>query len=183
MSDAEYLKSLLGVHPDFPKKGINFLDIFPILRDPVAFEVLITNLLYRLTSHTIPSLQGGKIDVIVGLDARGFLLGPIIASRLKAAFVPVRKRGKLPGECVSAEYEKEYGKDVFEMQAGAIQPGQNVVVIDDLIATGGSAAAAGELVVKQGGKTIEYLFIIELTFLNARSKLDAPVYSIIQSDD
>jgi len=86
------------------------LDIFPILRDPIAFEVVITNLLYRLTSHTIPNLQGGKIDVIVGLDARGFLFGPIIASRLKAAFIPVRKRGKLPGECVSAEYEKEYGK-------------------------------------------------------------------------
>jgi len=86
------------------------LDIFPILRDPTAFEALITNFLDHLSSHTIPSLQDGKIDVIVALDARGFLLGPIIASRLKAAFVPVRKIGKLPGECVSAEYEKEYGK-------------------------------------------------------------------------
>lgn len=86
------------------------MDIFPILRDPVAFEALITNLTYRLTSHTIPSLQGGKIDAIVGLDARGFLLGPIIALRLGAAFVPVRKRGKLPGECFSVAYEKEYGK-------------------------------------------------------------------------
>jgi adenine phosphoribosyltransferase len=86
------------------------LDIFPILRDPAAFEVLITNFLDHLTSHTIPSLEGGKIDVVVGLDARGFLLGPIIASRLKAAFVPVRKIGKLPGECVDAEYQKEYGK-------------------------------------------------------------------------
>jgi len=89
------------------------LDIFPIFRDPLAFEVLITNLLHHLTSQTIPSLQGGKIDVIVGLDARGFLLGPIISSRLGVAFVPVRKRGKLPGECVSAEYEKEYGKVGF----------------------------------------------------------------------
>jgi len=183
MSDAEYLRSLLGVHQDFPKKGINFLDIFPILRDPVAFEVLIANFLHHLTSHTIPNLPNGKIDVIVALDARGFLFGPIIALKLGAAFVPIRKKGKLPGECHSAEYVKEYGKDVFEMQAGAIQPGQNVVVIDDLVATGGSAAAAGELVAKEGGKTAEYLFIIEVTFLNPGSKLDAPVYSIIQADD
>jgi len=182
MSDVEYLKSLLGVHQDFPKKDVTFLDIFPILRDPAAFEVLITNFLDHLTSHTIPSLEGGKIDVVVGLDARGFLLGPIIASRLKAAFVPVRKIGKLPGECVDAEYQKEYGKDVFQMQVGTIQPGQNAIVIDDLVATGGSAVAAGELVAKQGGKTVEYLFIIEATFLNARSKLDAPLYSIIQAD-
>ena len=91
-------------------QGVDFLDIFPILRDPVAFETLITNLVHRLTSHTIRSLQGGKIDAIVGLDARGFLLGPIIALRLNAAFIPVRKRGKLPGECFSVEYEKEYGK-------------------------------------------------------------------------
>lgn len=86
------------------------MDIFPILRDPTAFEILITNLTHRLTSHTIHNLQGGKIDVIVGLDARGFLLGPIIALRLGAAFVPVRKRGKLPGECINVEYEKEYAK-------------------------------------------------------------------------
>ena len=91
-------------------QGINFLDIFPIFRDPAAFESLITNFLDHLSSDTIPKLQNGKIDVVVALDARGFLLGPIIASRLKAAFAPVRKVGKLPGECVSAEYEKEYGK-------------------------------------------------------------------------
>lgn len=86
-----------------------FLDIFPILRDPLAFEVLITNLMHHITSSTLPKLQSKKIDVVVGLDARGFLLGPIIALRLGAAFVPVRKQGKLPGECVTASYEKEYG--------------------------------------------------------------------------
>lgn len=89
------------------------MDIFPILRDPVAFDVLITNFSNHLTSHTIPNLASGKIDVVVSLDARGFLLGPIVASRLKAAFVPVRKKGKLPGKCDSAEYEKEYGKVIF----------------------------------------------------------------------
>ncbi|KAF7301338.1 Adenine phosphoribosyltransferase [Mycena indigotica] len=183
MADIEYLKSQLGVHPDFPKKGIVFLDIFPLLRNPVAFETLITNLIHHLTSHTIPASPSKKIDVVVGLDARGFLLGPIIAMRLGAAFVPVRKKGKLPGQCVSATYVKEYGEDSFEMQSDAIKPGQTVVVIDDLIATGGSAKAAGELISVQGGKTLEYLFIIELTFLKGGSKLDAPVYSIVQSDD
>ncbi|KAG6813485.1 hypothetical protein H0H92_010510 [Tricholoma furcatifolium] len=163
-------------------KGIVFLDIFPLLRNPVAFETLITHFVHHLTSKTISS-PSKKIDVIVGLDARGFLLGPLIALRLGAAFVPVRKRGKLPGECVSASYEKEYGTDVFEMQADAITPGQNVVVVDDLIATGGSAKAAGELIAKMGGKTLEYLFIIELTFLKGGDKLDAPLYSIVQADD
>ncbi|THV08638.1 adenine phosphoribosyltransferase [Dendrothele bispora CBS 962.96] len=183
MADVEYLRKQLTAHPDFPKKGIVFLDIFPILRDPIAFETLITHLIHHLTSQTIPNSPNKKIDAVVGLDARGFLLGPIVALRLGAAFVPVRKKGKLPGECASASYEKEYGSDTFEMQADAIKPGQSVVVIDDLIATGGSAKAAGELISKLGGKTLEYLFIIELTFLKGGAKLDAPVYSIIQSED
>ncbi|OJT13333.1 Adenine phosphoribosyltransferase [Trametes pubescens] len=182
-ADVDYLKGLLRSYPDYPKKGIVFLDIFPLLRNPVAFETLITHFVHRLTSHTIASSPSKKIDVVVGLDARGFLIGPIIAMRLGAAFVPVRKRGKLPGETISAEYQKEYGLDVFEMQADAIAKGQNVVIIDDLIATGGSAKAAGELVAKLGGNTLEYLFIIELTFLQAASKLDAPMYSIVKVDD
>ncbi|KAI9001170.1 adenine phosphoribosyltransferase [Trametes punicea] len=182
-ADVDYLRSLLRSFPDYPKKGIVFLDIFPLLRDPIAFETLITHFVHRLTSHTIAQSPTKKIDVVVGLDARGFLLGPIIAMRLGAAFVPVRKKGKLPGETIHAEYQKEYGVDVFEMQADAIQPGQNVVVVDDLVATGGSAKAAGELVAKLGGKTLEYLFIIELTFLKPAEKLDAPLYSIVKVDD
>lgn len=202
-------------------QGITFLDIFPILQNPLAFETLITHLTDHIVSHTLPISQATKIDVVVGLDARGFLIGPIIALNLGAAFVPVRKPGKLPGKCVNATYEKEYGtvsrpftypqpswlliedfQDSFEMQVGAIKPGQNVVVIDDLLATGmqterlsvhvqhtkhldtgGSAKAAGELVSKQGGKTLEYLFIIELLFLKGSSKLDGPVYSVVQADD
>jgi len=120
---------------------------------------------------------------VVGLDARGFLLGPIIALRLGASFVPVRKKGKLPGECTSADYEKEYGKDSFEMQCGAIPSGGSVVVIDDLIATGGSAKAAGELVRKQGGNVMEYMFVIGLPFLHGTLKLDAPTYVMIESND
>lgn len=183
MADVELIRSRLTQHPDFPKKGIVFLDIFPILRDPLVFEALISHITQHLCSHTLGLSPTKKIDVIVGLDARGFLLGPILALRLGAAFVPVRKQGKLPGQCIQASYEKEYGMDTFEMQADAIKPGQTVVVVDDLIATGGSAKAAGELVAKLGGKTLEYIFIIELMFLKASSKLDAPVYSIVQSDD
>ncbi|RDB22489.1 Adenine phosphoribosyltransferase [Hypsizygus marmoreus] len=181
--DIEYIKSQLTSHPDFPKKGIVFLDIFPLLRNPITFETLITHFVHHLTSHTIPGSPSKKIDAVVGLDARGFLLGPIIALRLGAAFVPVRKPGKLPGKCVSASYEKEYGTDSFEMQADAIQPGQSVIVVDDLIATGGSAKAAGELIAKQGGKTLEYLFVVELLFLKGADKLDAPIYSIVKSED
>ncbi|KDQ07462.1 hypothetical protein BOTBODRAFT_38773 [Botryobasidium botryosum FD-172 SS1] len=166
-------------------KGIVFLDLFPILRDPIAFETLITHLVHHITTHTIPNIEGPrkKIDVVVGLDARGFLLGPIIALRLGAAFAPVRKKGKLPGECATATYAKEYGTDSFDMQVDAITPGQNVVVIDDLIATGGSAKAAGELVAKLGGKTLEYVFVIGLDFLKGHEQLDAPSYVMVHVED
>ncbi|WWD21958.1 adenine phosphoribosyltransferase [Kwoniella shandongensis] len=179
MSDIAFLKSTLGVHPDFPKKGITFLDIFPLLRSPLAFETLITH----LTHHILTTFPSSKPDVIVGLDARGFLIGPIIAMRLGAAFVPVRKGGKLPGQVEVVKYEKEYGTDEFEIQAGAIQPGQKCIVIDDLIATGGSAAAAGELIKKSQGITLEYLFIVSLPFLKGHEKLDAPIYALIEAED
>jgi len=182
MSDTQYLRKLLGEHADFPKKGINFLDIFPILRNPLAFETLITHLVHHITSVTIPRI-GERIDVVAGLDARGFLLGPIIALRLGAAFVPIRKKGKLPGECVTALYEKEYGVDAFEMQADAVQKGNRVIIVDDLIATGGSAKAAGELVEKRGGQIVEYLFVIGLEFLQGHAKLNAPAYSVLQIDE
>jgi len=181
--DAEYIKSQLVPHPDFPQKGIVFLDIFPLLRNPIAYETLITNFVHHLTSSTVAKASNHKIDVVVGLDARGFLFGPLIALRLGAAFVPVRKKGKLPGQCHTALYEKEYGADSFDIQVDAIQPGQSVVVVDDLIATGGSAKAAGELVAKCGSKVLEYLFIIELTFLKPSERLDAPLYSIVQVDE
>ncbi|KAI7873984.1 adenine phosphoribosyltransferase [Lichtheimia hyalospora FSU 10163] len=173
--DIERIKNLLGTHNDFPQKGIVFKDLFPVFQDPTAVEALISNIV-----HHINSTYSEKIDAVVGLDARGFLLGPLVAMRLGAAFVPVRKQGKLPGECVSAVYEKEYGKDVFEMQKGSIKPGARVIIIDDLIATGGSAGAAGELVKKSEAITVEYVFVMELAFLNGTKNLDAPVYSLIQ---
>jgi len=182
MSDIEFIKSFLTIHQNFPKKGVAFCDIFPIFRNPLAFEALITHLVHHLVSNVISNSPEKKIDVIVGLDSRGFLIGPVIALRLGAAFVPVRKRGKLPGLCERAVFEKEYGTDEFEMQVNAIVPGQTVVVVDDLIATGGSAAAAGDLVRKQGGKLLLYLFIAEVITLNGKDKLDAPTYSMVQID-
>ncbi|KAI0321882.1 adenine phosphoribosyltransferase [Amylostereum chailletii] len=183
MSDVAYLRSLLKEYPDFPKKGIVFLDIFELFKNPIAVETLITHLLYHITSQTLFKAPSKKVDVVVGLDARGFLFGPILALRLGAAFVPVRKRGKLPGECVHAAYEKEYGQDVFEMQAGAIEKGQNVIVVDDLIATGGSAKAAADLVTQVGGNLLEFIFVIELTFLKGSQQLPAPTYSVVQVED
>jgi len=123
------------------------------------------------------------VDVVVGLEARGFLFGPSLALKLGAGFVPVRKAGKLPGECVRAAYEKEYGTDWFEMQVGAIKPGQRVLVVDDIIATGGSAKAAGELVELSGGVLVEYVFILELEFLKGREALRAPVYTLLKGQE
>ncbi|KAJ3129481.1 adenine phosphoribosyltransferase [Nowakowskiella sp. JEL0407] len=123
------------------------------------------------------------LTIELGLDARGFLIGPTIAMRLGAAFVPVRKAGKLPGECIKVAYEKEYGTDYFEVQVGSIKKDATVIILDDLIATGGSAKAAGELVTNSGGKVLEYIFFIELTFLNGKSVLNAPTYSVIKVDD
>lgn len=121
--------------------------------------------------------------MIVGLDARGFLFGPLLAMRLGAAFIPVRKAGKLPGECTQVGYTKEYGTDYFEMQAGVIPTGAKCVVVDDLLATGGSAFAAGELVKKSGGEIVEFVFLVELLGLGGVEKLKGhgAVYSLIKT--
>ncbi|OAL34347.1 adenine phosphoribosyltransferase [Fonsecaea nubica] len=174
------IKAGLKTYPDFPKKGILFEDILPLFASHTLHEDLIRafelQIAESLGPHNIP-------DVIVGLDARGFLIGPTLALRFGAGFVPVRKAGKLPGEIETAEYQKEYGTDTFAMQTSAIQPGQKVLVVDDLIATGGSAAAAGTLVEKCGGQLLGYIFIIELTFLNGRDKLNAPVFTLLESQE
>lgn len=164
--------------PDFPKPGILFEDIFPIFASPLHHEALIKA--YELQIQEIVG-AGQKLDVLVGLDARGFLIGPTLALRLGCSFVPVRKAGKLPGKLQTVTYEKEYGEDTFAIQDKSVPANANVLVVDDLIATGGSAAAAGELVKKCGGQLLGYIFIIELTGLNGRSKLDAPVYTLIES--
>lgn len=154
--------------------------MLPVLRDPITFEVLITNMLSHVFTKTLPDLaakdSNARINYVVGLDARGFLLGPIIAQRLGAGFVPVRKSGKLPGACAQATYSKEYGEDVFEMQRDAIPAGANVLIVDDLIATGGSAHAAGSLVKQLGAHTVEYMFVVSIPALGGAAKLDAPEY-------
>lgn len=127
--------TLLGAlkhFPDFPIPGIKFIDILPLFQDPAIHETLLRALELQVREFG----EQSKPDVIVGLDARGFLFGPSLALRLNASFVPVRKKGKMPGPCVTAAYEKEYGTDYFQMQEGAVKPGQKVLVVDDIIATG-----------------------------------------------
>ncbi|KAF1954917.1 adenine phosphoribosyltransferase [Byssothecium circinans] len=173
------LRSSLRQFPDFPSPGILFEDILPIFANPS----LHADLIRALELHVLDTFGAGGVDVVVGLEARGFLFGPSLALRVGAAFVPVRKMGKLPGECVREGYVKEYGTDWFEMQGDAVKAGQRVVVVDDIIATGGSAAAAGSLVKKLGGTLLEYVFMLELDFLKGREKLDAPVYTLLSSQE
>ncbi|PVI02137.1 adenine phosphoribosyltransferas-like protein 1 [Periconia macrospinosa] len=176
---AANLRSALRQYPDFPSPGILFEDILPIFANPK----LHADLIRALELHVVDTYGRGSIDVVVGLDARGFLFGPSLALRLDAAFVPVRKKGKMPGECVTEGYEKEYGTDFFQMQKDAIKEGQRVLIVDDIIATGGSAAAAGSLVTKLGGSLVEYIFMLELDFLKGRDKLNAPVYTLLSSQE
>jgi adenine phosphoribosyltransferase len=192
------LHSALRKFPDFPTPGILFEDILPIFADPSLHE----SLLRALEIH-IEQKYGAdqKPDVIVSLEARGFLFGPSLALRIGAAFVPVRKKGKLPGPTETATYEKEYGTDFFQIQADGIKAGQRVLIVDDIIATGvsilsvydhgrianvyigGSASAAGSLVQKLGGILAGYIFIVELDFLKGRDKLNAPVYTLLSSQE
>ncbi|KAJ5890625.1 Adenine phosphoribosyltransferase [Penicillium subrubescens] len=169
------LRAALRQFPDFPSPGILFEDILPIFADPKLHEALIRSLELQI----LEAYGGQKPDVIVGLEARGFLMGPSLALRLGASFVPVRKQGKLPGACVTQAYEKEYGQDFFQMQEGAIKPGQKVIVVDDIIATGGSAWAGGEMIRKMGGDLLGFIFLLELEFLKGRDKLPAPVHTLL----
>ncbi|CCF57546.1 hypothetical protein KAFR_0C05550 [Kazachstania africana CBS 2517] len=174
-SNAKELKQALRQYPNFPQEGILFEDFLPIFQNPQLFNKLVES--FKL--HLAEKFPNTKIDYIIGLESRGFLFGPALALALNVGFVPVRKAGKLPGECVKAVYMKEYGQDEFEMQKDAIKEGSNVVIVDDIIATGGSAAAAGELVEKVGANVIEYQFVLELDFLKGRDKLKAPVFTLL----
>ncbi|OAX79778.1 adenine phosphoribosyltransferase [Emergomyces africanus] len=172
------LRGALRQFPDFPSKGILFEDILPIFADVSLHEALLRSLeLHILETYG----QDQKPDVVVGLEARGFLFGPSLALRLGAAFVPVRKQGKLPGPVETETYQKEYGQDFFQIQTGSIKPGQKVIVVDDIIATGGSACAAGALVQKLGGTLLGFIFMLELDFLKGREKLPAPAYTLLST--
>ena len=159
--------------PGFPKKGIVFKDITPLLRDKKVFGELIDQISDRYLDR--------DIDIVVSIEARGFILGPAIAYRLGAGVVPVRKRGKLPWHCYQETYDLEYGKDVVEIHQDAIKPGERVLIIDDLLATGGTVGAVINLVERLKGRIVEVAFLIELASLKGRERIrDYPVFSLIQ---
>ncbi|KAH8345852.1 hypothetical protein KR067_007718 [Drosophila pandora] len=170
----DYVKSKIGEYPNFPKEGILFRDIFGALTDAKAC-VYLRDLLVEHIRQSVP-----EAEIIVGLDSRGFLFNLLLATELGVGCAPIRKKGKLPGEVVSVEYELEYSSDTFEIQRNAITPGQKVVVVDDLLATGGSLAAAAELVRKVGGVVVESLVVLELVGLEGRKRLDGKVHSLIK---
>jgi adenine phosphoribosyltransferase len=169
--EKELKKAILDV-PDFPKKGVIFKDFTPVLKDKKLFARLVDSLAKRYKSR--------KIDAVVCMEARGFLLGAPLAYKLKAALIPVRKPGKLPRKVYSQTYALEYGTDSLEIHADAISQGDNVVIIDDVLATGGTAQAVVKLVEKCGAKINEIAFVIELDFLKGREKLKgSKVFSVI----
>ncbi|KAA3670687.1 adenine phosphoribosyltransferase [Paragonimus westermani] len=172
------IESAIATFPDFPKKGILFRDIFGVFKNPNLIEHLLTELHLLIRENILAS---SKIDAIVGLDARGFLFGPSLAVRMDCAFVPVRKAGKLPGDCYSANYDLEYGTATLELQCESFRPNDRVVLVDDLLATGGSLMASVELIKKAKAVPVAAVVVIELQNLDGRAKLETigvPVYTV-----
>lgn len=171
-ADLDRLRSAIRDVPDFPKPGILFKDITPVLGDGALFRLAVAGFL--------EATRAARPDKIVGIDARGFIFGGAVAHELGLGFVPVRKKGKLPWQCESASYTLEYGEAVVEMHKDAVRPGERVVLIDDLLATGGTAGAASRLIRVMGSQLAAVLFFIELSFLNGRKMLEpAAVHSLI----
>lgn len=170
------LKSVIRDVPDFPKKGIVFKDITTLVANPAAFRFVLDTWQKRYSS--------AALDAVVGIESRGFIFGAALADRLGVRFVPARKPGKLPYKTIKEEYELEYGKDAIEMHVDALHPGEKVLIVDDLLATGGTARATAVLVKKLGGNVHELAFVIELAFIPARSgKLnDFSVHSLVSYD-
>jgi adenine phosphoribosyltransferase len=169
------LKNLIREVPDFPKPGILFYDITTLLKDPAGLRGVIDS----LKDH----YKNACVDLVIGIEARGFIFASALAYALGAGFVPVRKPKKLPGERVSVTYSLEYGTDTLEMHTGAVTSGHCILIVDDLLATGGTAAATAQLIEENGGKVAGMAFVVELTFLNGRSKLEGyDVFSLLQYD-
>jgi adenine phosphoribosyltransferase len=169
----EFIRSKIRDVPDFPKPGILFKDITPVLADPRAFNMCLDLIAERY--------DGTALDAIVGIESRGFIFGAALAARMRKAFVPVRKPGKLPAATHRVAYDLEYGSDAVEIHRDALAPGQKALIVDDLIATGGTAWATCELVRKLGGHVLAAAFIIELTFLPGRKRLEpVPTFSLLQ---
>lgn len=159
-SVTDYIRTIV----DFPHEGIMFRDVTTLFADPRGFRMAIDQMLHPYA--------GERIDKVVGLEARGFILGGAIAHQLSVGFVPIRKKGKLPGTTISAEYTLEYGEAIVEIHDDAIQPGEKILVVDDLIATGGTAAAGIKLIERLGGEIVSCVFIIDLPDLGGRKKLE-----------
>ena len=171
----EELKKLIREVPDFPKPGILFYDITTLLKDREGFRDVIDG----LRRH----YRNANVDTVLGIEARGFIFAPALAYALGAGFVPIRKPKKLPAECVSVTYDLEYGSDTLEMHKDAIGQGHRVLIVDDLLATGGTAAATARMVGNVGGSVAGIGFVVELTFLNGRQKLSGlDVFSLLQYD-
>jgi adenine phosphoribosyltransferase len=175
-ANCDHLKKLIRHIPDFPKPGILFYDITTLLRDKTGLATLID----ALAEHYI----GQQIDQVVGIEARGFIFAPALAYRLNAGFVPIRKPKKLPGKRVSVTYDLEYGSDTIEIHEGAIEKGNRVLLVDDLLATGGTMAAAVKLVRQLGGEVAGVAFAVELDFLDGRQRLAGlDVFSLLHYND
>lgn len=172
MSSVE-LASLIRNVPDFPKPGIQFKDITTLLKNPKALKCIVDGWKARY--------EGQHIDVIIGMESRGFIFGAALAYAMELPFVPIRKKSKLPAKTISITYELEYGTDTLEMHEDALKRGDRVVIVDDLLATGGTLGAMVGLVRQLGAEVVETTFVVELSFLEARKRLSAvPVYSLIQ---
>lgn len=171
----EQLKQLIREVPDFPKPGILFYDITTLLKDPAGLRGTIDALKQQY--------EGAGVDTVIGIEARGFIFAPALAYALGAGFVPVRKPKKLPAECARVSYDLEYGSDTLEVHKDAIGSGHRVLIVDDLLATGGTARAVTQLVEQLGGTVAGLSFVVELTFLGAREKLSGyQVSSLLQYD-
>jgi adenine phosphoribosyltransferase len=171
--DEQSLKKLIREIPDFPKPGILFYDITTLLKDANGLRVVIDSL--------TDNFRGQRVDTVIGIEARGFIIAPALAYHLRAGFVPVRKPKKLPSEVESYSYDLEYGKDTLEIHRDAIGKGHNVIIADDLLATGGTAEAVIRLVERLGGNIVGLAFVIELEFLNGRKRMAGyNVYSLLK---
>jgi adenine phosphoribosyltransferase len=167
------LKQHIRHVPDFPKTGILFYDITTLLRDPQGFKATIDLI--------ATPYEGARIDAVVGIESRGFILGAAVAERIGAGFIPIRKPGKLPAKALKESYDLEYGKDALEIHTDAIEQGQRILIVDDVLATGGTAAAAVQLVRKLGGELHGLAFLIELLGLNGSARLPGEnVYSVLK---
>ena len=167
---ASYIRNV----PDFPQPGIQFKDITTLMKNPQAMR--------QATAALVAFAQPLNVDKVVGMESRGFFFGPLLADRLSVGFVPIRKAGKLPAPTVEVVYSLEYGTDCLAIHQDAIEPGERVLVHDDLLATGGTARAACQLVEKLGGNVVQISFLVELRFLNGRNQLNHPVRSVVCYD-